>query len=46
MAETRSVPRTRLARLGHMGKLVGGLTGGALGEGIRQLKKGQTASIG
>ncbi|MGV6817567.1 MAG: ABC1 kinase family protein [Thiotrichales bacterium] len=46
MTEARSVPRTRLARLGHMGKLVGGMTGGALGEGIRQIKKGQSASIG
>jgi predicted unusual protein kinase regulating ubiquinone biosynthesis (AarF/ABC1/UbiB family) len=40
----RSVPRSRLGRLGQLGRLAGGLAAGALNEGTRQLLQGQRPS--
>jgi predicted unusual protein kinase regulating ubiquinone biosynthesis (AarF/ABC1/UbiB family) len=37
----RSVPRGRLSRLGHFGRLAGGVAGGMLAEGARRLADGE-----
>tara|TARA_R110002072_G_scaffold38314_20_gene111035 strand:- start:11453 stop:12778 length:1326 start_codon:yes stop_codon:yes gene_type:complete len=37
----RSVPRGRLSRLGHFGRLAGGVAGGMLAEGARRLAEGE-----
>ena len=37
----RSVPRSRLSRLGHFGRLAGGVAGGLLAEGGRRLAAGE-----
>ena len=44
MSLPRSVPRSRLGRLGQLGRLAGGLAAGALNEGTRQLLQGQRPS--
>lgn len=38
---TRSVPRGRLSRLGHFGRLAGGVAGGMIAEGARRLADGE-----
>lgn len=46
MSRERSVPGSRMGRLAMMGRLAGGIAGGMLGEGARQLARGQRASLG
>ncbi len=41
MAKSSPLPGHRLSRLLHLGRLAGGIAGGALGEGARQLASGQ-----
>lgn len=41
----RRIPQSRLSRLMQLGRLAGGLAGGALGEGVRQLSQGQRPSM-
>ena len=42
----RAIPRGRLSRLGHFGRLAGGVAGGMLAEGARRLAAGERPSIG
>ena len=37
----RSIPRGRLSRLGHFGRLAGGVAGGMAAEGMRRLASGE-----
>ncbi|MGV6858440.1 MAG: ABC1 kinase family protein [bacterium] len=46
MTNERSVPHSRLRRLGQLGRLASGVAGGALSEGVRQLSRGQRPSMG
>jgi predicted unusual protein kinase regulating ubiquinone biosynthesis (AarF/ABC1/UbiB family) len=46
MANERRVPQSRLGRLAHLGRLAGGIAGGMLSEGARQLGRGQRPSFG
>ena len=46
MTTQRRVIQSRLGRLTHLGKLAGGLAGGALSEGVRQLARGRRPSFG
>jgi predicted unusual protein kinase regulating ubiquinone biosynthesis (AarF/ABC1/UbiB family) len=39
-----SVPASRLGRLGHFGRLAGGLAGGMVSEGLRRLASGERPS--
>lgn len=41
MSNERRMPSTRLARLAKMGRLAGGIAGGMVGEGARQLAGGR-----
>lgn len=41
----RAVPSQRLSRLGHFGRLAGGVAGGMLAEGARRLATGERPSI-
>ena len=41
MARETPVPEHRVSRLWHLGRLVGGLAGGVIGEGVRQLSAGR-----
>ncbi|MFO7641281.1 MAG: AarF/ABC1/UbiB kinase family protein, partial [Candidatus Competibacteraceae bacterium] len=41
----RRIPQSRLSRLMQLGRLAGGLAGGALGEGVRQLSQGRRPSM-
>lgn len=45
MSRERSLTGSRIGRLAMMGRLAGGLVGGMLGEGARQLARGQRASL-
>jgi len=40
MSKTSSVPRNRVSRLARLGGLAGGIAGGMLAEGLRQLSRG------
>ncbi|MFB0613373.1 ABC1 kinase family protein [Aurantiacibacter poecillastricola] len=40
-SDTRAVPGSRRARLGHFGRLAGGLAGGVMAEGARRLAEGK-----
>ena len=46
MAQERRVSTSRLGRLSQLGRLAGGIAGGAMAEGARQLAKGQRPSVG
>lgn len=46
MREEKNVPRSRLNRLAQLGKLAGGVAGGMLGEGVRQLSRGNKPAMG
>lgn len=46
MREERNVPRSRLNRLTQLGKLAGGVAGGMLSEGVRQLSRGNKPAMG
>ncbi len=41
----RSIPRGRLSRLGHFGRLAGGVAGGMVAEGARRLAAGERPRI-
>lgn len=42
----RSIPRSRLSRLGHFGRLAGGVAGGMVAEGARRIASGERPRIG
>jgi len=42
----RAIPRSRLARLGHFGRLAGGVAGGMLAEGARRIAAGERPRMG
>ena len=42
----RSVPRGRLSRFGHFGRLAGGVAGGMMAEGARRLAAGERPRMG
>lgn len=44
MARETPIPEHRVSRLWHLGRLVGGLAGGVIGEGVRQLAAGRRPS--
>ena len=46
MNKQRSLTTSRLGRLSMMGRLAGGLAGGMVSEGARQLARGQRPSVG
>ena len=46
MTTERRIPESRLGRLMHLGRLAGGIAGGALSEGARQLGQGRRPSLG
>jgi predicted unusual protein kinase regulating ubiquinone biosynthesis (AarF/ABC1/UbiB family) len=46
MATERPVPESRLSRLAHLGRLAGGIAGGVLSAGARQLGQGKRPSLG
>ena len=46
MTMERPVPGSRLSRMTMIGRLVGGMAGGALSEGARQLARGERPSLG
>jgi len=46
MASERPVPESRLSRLAHLGRLAGGIAGGMLSAGARQLGQGKRPSLG
>ncbi len=46
MASERRITASRLGRLGQLGRLAGGIAGGMVGEGARQLSNGQRPSFG
>jgi predicted unusual protein kinase regulating ubiquinone biosynthesis (AarF/ABC1/UbiB family) len=41
----RCIPHSRFSRLMHLGRLAGGIAGGALGEGMRQIRQGQRPAL-
>lgn len=41
----RSIPRGRLSRLGHFGRLAGGIAGGMAAEGMRRLASGERPQL-
>ena len=43
---SRSIPRGRLSRLGHFGRLAGGVAGGMAAEGARRLAAGERTRLG
>ncbi|MBT8430401.1 MAG: AarF/ABC1/UbiB kinase family protein [Gammaproteobacteria bacterium] len=45
MASERRVTSSRLGRLSQLGRLAGGVAGGAIAEGARQLARGQRPSV-
>ncbi|MFZ0788119.1 MAG: AarF/ABC1/UbiB kinase family protein [Chromatiaceae bacterium] len=45
MSSERRIPESRLERLMHLGRLAGGIAGGALGEGARQFAQGRRPSM-
>ena len=46
MASERRITASRLGRLGQLGRLAGGIAGGMVSEGARQLSTGQRPSFG
>ena len=46
MAEERRVTPSRIGRLSQLGRLAGGIAGGAMAEGARQIAGGQRPSVG
>jgi predicted unusual protein kinase regulating ubiquinone biosynthesis (AarF/ABC1/UbiB family) len=42
----RAIPRGRLSRLGHFGRLAGGVAGGMLAEGARRMAAGERPRVG
>jgi predicted unusual protein kinase regulating ubiquinone biosynthesis (AarF/ABC1/UbiB family) len=46
VAEQSRLTASRLGRLGLLGRLAGGLAGGAIGEGARRLAQGQRPAVG
>ena len=46
MTTERAVPESRLSRMTMIGRLVGGIAGGAVTEGARQLARGERPSLG
>jgi hypothetical protein len=46
MSSERPIPSSRAARLSHLGRLAGGIAGGLLSEGAKQLVLGQRPLIG
>lgn len=42
----RSIPSGRLSRLGHFGRLAGGVAGGMAAEGVRRLAAGERPRLG
>ncbi len=46
MDSQRRVPQSRLGRLAQLGRLAGGIAGGALSEGARQIGQGRRPSVG
>jgi len=44
VARDTPIPEHRVSRLWHLGRLVGGLAGGVIGEGVRQLAAGRRPS--
>jgi predicted unusual protein kinase regulating ubiquinone biosynthesis (AarF/ABC1/UbiB family) len=46
MASERPIPESRISRLAHLGRLAGGIAGGVLGAGARQLGQGKRPSFG
>lgn len=45
MSESRRLPSSRVGRLSKLGRLAGGVVGGALTEGARQLAQGKRPSL-
>ncbi len=41
MSMQRPLLQSRLGRLTQLGRLAGGIAGGAIGEGVRQLRQGR-----
>ncbi|MGB5568207.1 MAG: AarF/ABC1/UbiB kinase family protein [Sedimenticolaceae bacterium] len=46
MAEERRITHSRIGRLAQLGRLAGGIAGGAMAEGARQITRGQRPSVG
>lgn len=46
MASESRIPQSRLGRLTQLGRLAGGIAGGMLSEGARQLSQGQRPALG
>lgn len=46
MSEERRITHSRIGRLSQLGRLAGGIAGGAMAEGARQIAKGQRPSVG
>ncbi|MGB5639389.1 MAG: AarF/ABC1/UbiB kinase family protein, partial [Sedimenticolaceae bacterium] len=46
MAEERRITHSRIGRLAQLGRLAGGIAGGAMAEGARQIARGQRPSVG
>ena len=46
MAQERRITASRIGRLSQLGRLAGGIAGGAMAEGARQIAKGQRPSLG
>jgi len=44
MTRRSPIPEHRVSRLWHLGRLVGGLAGGVISEGVRQLSAGKRPS--
>ncbi len=45
MSDSRRLPSSRIGRLSKLGRLAGGIVGGAMGEGVRQLAQGKRPSL-
>jgi predicted unusual protein kinase regulating ubiquinone biosynthesis (AarF/ABC1/UbiB family) len=45
MAQERRITASRLGRLSQLGRLAGGIAGGAMAEGARQIAKGRHPSV-
>jgi predicted unusual protein kinase regulating ubiquinone biosynthesis (AarF/ABC1/UbiB family) len=46
MATQRGITRSRIGRLGQLGRLAGGIAGGMVGEGARRIAQGERLSFG
>lgn len=45
MSQSRRLPKSRIGRLSKLGRLAGGIVGGAMSEGVRQLSKGKRPTL-